>query len=114
MTAGAVLSRNIGRPLVMALAWATVAAMLSAGVRYGIVELEFFRRACGDDTALPPWCWPRKLLITVVDWWVFGAASLLCAFYALLRPETKCAAFAAVILGVVGIALYNAGPASVG
>lgn len=110
----AVLTKAMGRPLAMALTWGIVAAIVSAGVRFGIVELEFFRRVCGDDLALPLWCWPRQLLIMVFDNWVFGALSLLCALYALMRPERTRMATAAVILGAIGLALYNAGPASVG
>jgi hypothetical protein len=110
----AVLNKAFGRPLATALAWGVVAAVVSAGVRYGIVELEFFRRACGDDLALPSWCWPRQILIMVSDRWVFGTVSLVFALYALARPERIRVATAAVVFGVIGVALYNAGPASVG
>jgi hypothetical protein len=104
----------VGQPLARALAWGAVAAALSAAVRYGVVELEFFRRACGDDLALPLWCWPRKLLIMTFDAWVFGALSVLCAAFALLRPDRVRVATAAVVFGAIGVTLYNAGPASVG
>jgi hypothetical protein len=114
MTTCTIFTRTMGRPLAAALAWGIVAAILSAAVRYGLVEHEFFRRACGDESALPLWCWPRQLLIMVFDWWVFGALSLLCALVALMRPERMRVATAAVIFGAIGIALYNAGPASVG
>jgi hypothetical protein len=111
---GAILTKAIGRPLAMGLAWGAIAAIVSAAIRFGIVELDFFRRACGDDLALPLWCWPRQVLIMVSNAWVFGALSVLFALYGLARPERIRAAIAAVVFGAIGIALYNAGPASVG
>jgi hypothetical protein len=110
----AVLTRTLGRPLANALAWGIVAAILSAGVRYGVVELEFFRRACGDDLALPLWCWPRQIAMMAADRWVYGALGLLLALIALVKPERTRIATAAIILSAVGVVLYNAGPASVG
>jgi hypothetical protein len=110
----AVFTKALGRPLATALAWGIVTALVSAALRYGLVEHEFFRRACGDDLALPLWCWPRQILLMVFDWWVFGALSILCALYALARPDRIRVATAAVVFGVIGVALYNAGPASVG
>jgi hypothetical protein len=114
MTASAMFIKTVGRPLARALAWGAVAAMVSVAVRYGLVEHEFFRRACGDDLALPLWCWPRQLLMMIFDDWVFGALSALCALFALMRPQRTRVATAAVIFGAIGIVLYNAGPASVG
>ncbi|HTI87053.1 MAG TPA: hypothetical protein VL966_10655 [Alphaproteobacteria bacterium] len=110
----AVFTRMLGRPLATALGWAIVATLVSIAIRFGIVEHEFFRRVCGDDLALPLWCWPRQVMIMVFDWWVFGALSVLCALYALVRPDSLRVATAAVIFGAIGVALYNAGPASVG
>ncbi|MGE5539436.1 MAG: hypothetical protein ACM30I_12530 [Gemmatimonas sp.] len=108
------LRKWMGAPLLHALVWAAIAAAVSALVRYGVVELEYFRRVCGDDTALPAWCWPRQILIMVIDWWVPGVVTVVCGLYALMRPERQAVAAAAVILGAIGVALYNAGPASVG
>lgn len=95
-----------------ALIWGGVAGAIAAAIRFGMIELEFFRRTC--EAPLPLWCWPRQVLSLAADRWVYGAVSLAFGIYALLRPERAGVALAAVIVGAIGLALYDAGPAAVG
>jgi hypothetical protein len=104
---------KLGSGLAGTLAWATAAAVVGAGIRYGIVDLKFFRDACQADI-LPWWCWPRQLVIAESDLWIIGVISVICAAYGLVKPGPTRAALMAVIFGALGIALYNAGPASIG
>ena len=95
------------------LLWGCVAGAVGAALRYGLIELSFFRASCEADV-LPLWCWPRRILTYLFDFWLFGAVSAVCAAYGVVKPESPRAAAMAVIFGAVGLALYNAGPASVG
>jgi hypothetical protein len=107
-TGAALLSPAVKRALV----WGGIAGAAAAAIRFGMIELEFFRRAC--EAPLPLWCWPRQALSLAADRWVYGAVSLAFGMYALIRPERTSVALAAVIVGAIGLALYDAGPASVG
>jgi hypothetical protein len=94
----------------------TAAAMtgaVGAAVRYGLIELAFFRDRCQVDV-LPWWCWPREAMLRAFDLWILGGISLACAVYALVKPEPTRAALLAVVFGALGLALYNAGPAAIG
>lgn len=95
-----------------ALLWAAVAGAIAAAIRFGMVELDFFRASC--EAPLPLWCWPRQVLIVAADRWIYGTVSLALGAYVLLKPDRTCVALGAVVLGAIGLALYNAGPASVG
>jgi hypothetical protein len=95
-----------------ALLWGGIAGAIAAAIRFGMIELDFFRARC--DPPFPLWCWPRYILAQAADRWVYGAVSLAFGVYAVVRPMRSGVALAAVIVGAVGLALYDAGPASVG
>lgn len=99
--------------LAVALIGAAVAGMVGAAIRYGMIELNFFRDACQADV-LPWWCQPREAIQILSDFWVPGGISLACAAYAMVKPEPTRATLLAVIFGALGLALYNAGPAAIG
>jgi hypothetical protein len=83
-------------------------------VRYGLIQPEFFRNAC-DPESMPGWCWPRQIVVLASDNWLFGVASFALGVWAVLRPSScRGAALAAVVIGAVGLALYDAEFASVG
>jgi hypothetical protein len=103
---------EIGLGVTRALLWGGLAGALAAAIRFGVIEFEFFRTTCEDP--LPLWCWPRQVLIFAFDRWMFGAVSLGLGLYAVLKPGRTDAALAAVVVGAIGLALYNAGPASIG
>jgi hypothetical protein len=92
---------------------AAVAGAVGAAIRYGVIELSFFRNACQVDV-LPWWCRPREALQLMFDYWILGGISLICAAYGLVKPEPTRATLLAVIFGGLGLALYNAGPAAIG
>lgn len=96
-----------------ALVWAAIAVAAGVGIRYGMVDLNFFRNACQADV-LPWWCQPRQIVISVTNLWIPGGISVVCAVYGLVKPEPTRAALLAVIFGAIGIVLYNADLASIG
>jgi hypothetical protein len=104
----ALLSPGVKR----ALLWGGLVGAIAAAIRFGVIELDFFRARC--EAPLPLWCWPRQVLALAADRWMYGAVSLALGIYVLLKPARTGIALAAVILGAIGLALYNAGPASVG
>jgi hypothetical protein len=95
-----------------ALLWGAVAGAIAAAIRFGMIEADFFRARC--EPPFPWWCWPRYLLAQAADRWVYGAVSLAFGVYAVVRPSRSAVALVAVIVGAMGLALYDAGPASVG
>lgn len=95
-----------------ALLWGVIAGAIAAAIRFGLIELDFFRARC--EPPFPWWCWPRYLLSQAADHWVYGAVSLALGVYAVVRPTRSAVALAAVIVGALGLGLYDAGPASVG
>lgn len=106
--------RTIFSPAVVrALVWGGVAGAIAAGLRYGFIDLTFFRKACDGDT-MPLWCWPRQAITMASDAYVFGGISVACGLYGLVKSERTPAAMIAVIFGAIGLALYDAGPASLG
>lgn len=102
-----------GPSVVRALVWGGAAGGIAAAVRYGLIDLNFFRKACDGDT-MPLWCRPRQAIMLAFDVYVFGGISVVLGFYALVKPERTRAAMIAVVFGAIGLALYNAGPASLG
>jgi hypothetical protein len=98
--------------VVRALVWGGVAGVVAAAIRYGVIELEFFRSRC--DAPMPLWCLPRQAVIFAADRWMIGGVSLVLGLYGLFRPARQGVALAAVIAGAAGLALYDADPASVG
>jgi len=104
----ALLSTRVKR----AILWGALAGAIAAAIRFGMIELDLFRQAC--EAPLPLWCWPREVLARAADNWMYGTASLALGVYVLLRPQRTGVALAAVVVGAIGLALYNAGPASVG
>lgn len=111
-TASAIPPSPFGFRVKRALAWGGFAGAVAAAIRFGVIELDFFRRTC--EAPLPLWCWPRQVLALGADNWIYGFVSLALGVYAVLTPRGTGTAFAAVVIGAVGLALYNAGPASVG
>jgi hypothetical protein len=102
-----------GPAVVRALVWGGVAGGIAAAVRYGLIDLNFFRKACDGDT-MPLWCRPRQAIMLAFDAYVFGGISVVFGLYALVKPERTRSAMIAVVFGAIGLALYNAGPASLG
>lgn len=98
--------------VVRALLWGGIAGAIAAAIRYGVIELEFFRSRC--DEPMPLWCLPRQAVIVAADRWMIGGLSLALGLYGLFRPARQGVALAAVIAGAAGLALYDADPASVG
>ena len=99
--------------VVRALVWGSVAGAIAAAIRYGLIDLDFFRKACDGDT-MPLWCRPRQGIMLAFDVYVFGGISVVCGLYGLAKPERSRAAMIAVVFGAIGLALYNAGPAALG
>jgi hypothetical protein len=99
--------------VVRALVWGGAAGAIAAAVRYGLIDLDFFRKACDGDT-MPLWCRPRQAITLAADAYVFGGISVVCGLYGLVKPGWTRAATIAVVFGAMGLALYNAGPAALG
>jgi hypothetical protein len=99
------LLRGAARAGAAVAAAATVAWLLAAGLRYGLIEREDLGLLC-ESGAGPWWCGLRTLVIRAFLADAFGLASVALAAVAAWR-RSAVAAVAAVAIGTVGMVLYG-------
>jgi hypothetical protein len=99
------LFRPSRRAAITIAALGAVSLGLAAYLRYQLVEPAAVGLVC-DAGAMTPVCIMRRVFIGVFVWNGFGAAALVAAVLALLRPSNILIG-AAVIAGFLGVVLYN-------